>query len=73
MIIVRLVALVLGLAVAASTSFAQVSRILPALSVARAKAIHEFTAAAGKYIDHVWGDWEIDVYRACTARHGQPE
>jgi hypothetical protein len=54
MITVRLVALCLGLAVAASTSFAQVSKPLPAPSVARAKAIHECTAAAGKYIDHVW-------------------
>src|SRR5215467_16314665 len=63
MIIARSVALVLGLAVAASNSFAQVRKPLPAPSVARTKAIRDCTAAAGKYIDHVWGDWEINVYR----------
>jgi hypothetical protein len=73
MITVRLVALALGLAVAASTSFAQGSKPLPAPSDARAEAIHDCTIAAGRFIDHVWGDWEIYVYRACMARHGQPE
>jgi len=73
MITVRLVALALGLAVAASTSFAQVRKPLPAPGVARAKAIRDCNAAAGKYIDHVWGDREINVYRACMARYGQPE
>src|SRR5262249_36573351 len=73
MITARSVALVLGLAVAASNSFAQVRNPLPAPSVARTKAIRDCTAATGKYIDHVWGDWEINVYRACMARHGQPE
>jgi len=94
MITVRLVALALGLAVAASTSFAQVpapstslgqgSMPLPApptglsrgsmpVSDARAEAIRDCTIAAGRYIDHVWGDWELYVYRACMARHGQPE
>jgi len=77
---VRVVALALGLAVAASTSFAQVPApptgpgqgSIPA-SDARAEAIRECNAAAGKYIDHVWGNWEINVYRACMAQHGQPE
>jgi len=73
MITVRFVALAVGLAVAASTSFAQSKKPVPVTSAARAKAIRDCTAAAGKYIDHVWGDWEIDVYRACMARRGQPE
>ena len=77
MITVRLVALALGLAVAASTSFAQAPTGLNQgsmpVSGARAEAIGECTKAAGKYIDHVWGDWEINVYRACMAQHGQPE
>jgi hypothetical protein len=86
MITLRLVALALGLAVAASTSFAQVRTPLPAPSAApqgskplpepsdaRAQAIHDCNIEAGRFIDHVWGDWEIYVYRACMARHGQPE
>jgi hypothetical protein len=73
MITVRLVALALGLAVAASTSFAQVSKPLPAPSATRARAIHDCTVAAAKYINHVWGDWEINVYRACMTRYSQPE
>jgi hypothetical protein len=68
-ITVRLVALALGLALA-STSFAQGSK---PLSAARAKAIHDCAIAAGKYVDHLWGDFEIYVYRACMARHGQSE
>jgi len=87
MIIVRLVVLALGLAVAASTSFAQGSMPLPAPSTslgqgsvplpapsdARAEAIRDCTKTAGRFINHVWGDWEIYVYRACMARNGQPE
>jgi hypothetical protein len=85
MITVRFVALALGFAVAASSSFAQGRKPLPAPSDvaqgskplpepsdARAQAIHDCTIEAGRFIDHVWGDWEIYVYRA-MARHGQPE
>jgi hypothetical protein len=43
------------------------------LSSARAAAIHECSVAAGKYIEHTWADFEIQVYRSCMARHGQPE
>jgi hypothetical protein len=29
--------------------------------------------AASRYIEHTWGDFEIQVYRSCMAQHGQPE
>jgi hypothetical protein len=45
----------------------------PGMSAARAQAIHECTAKAGKYVEHTWGDNEIYIYRACMADHGQPE
>ena len=43
------------------------------VSDARAEAILDCTKAAGRFINHVWGDWEINVYRACMAQRGQPE
>jgi hypothetical protein len=71
MIIVKFAALVLGLAVAATAcpGFAQNNRI----SSTRAKAIQECSAEAGKYPEHTWGVWEIDIYRACMAQRGQQE
>jgi hypothetical protein len=68
----QLTGIALGLAVAATVvtpSFAQRG----AAGAARAKALRECSVAADRFIQHVWGDWEIDVYRACMARHGQPE
>jgi hypothetical protein len=43
------------------------------ISAARAAAIHECSVAASKYIEHSWGDFEIQVYRSCMAQRGQPE
>jgi hypothetical protein len=39
----------------------------------RAAAIHECSVRAGKFTQHVWGDTELYVYRACMAEHGQKE
>jgi hypothetical protein len=66
---VKLGTLALGLAVAAATSpsFAQSNR------TSRAQAIQDCSAEAGKYSQHLWGLWEVQVYRACMARHGQKE
>ena len=68
----RLVALALGLAVSALTtpSFAQRSE---EMSGARAQALRTCTGEAGKLIQHVWGDHQIDKYRACMMQHGQGE
>src|SRR5262249_41056339 len=81
MITVRLVALALGLAVAASTSFAQVpappptglsQRSMP-VSDGRAEAIADCTKAAAKYVEHVWANWNTQTYRSCMARRDQQE
>jgi hypothetical protein len=43
------------------------------MSAARAGAIHECATAAAKYLDYVWGNTEMFVYRACMRRHVQSE
>jgi hypothetical protein len=68
-----LAALALGLALSAlaTPSFAQRSE--DGMSAARAAAIRECNAQAGKYKQYTWGDTEEDTYRACMAEHGQQE
>jgi hypothetical protein len=67
-----LTALVVGLAVSAlaTPSFAQRSE---GMSSSRAQALKDCNTQAAKYKQYVWGDYEIDVYRACMAQHGQQE
>ena len=64
----------LGVALAASAlatpSFAQRSE---GMSSSRASSIHDCNAQAGKFKQYVWGDYEIDKYRACMAQHHQEE
>jgi hypothetical protein len=69
--VVKLAWFALGLVVAATAfpSFAQSDRT----STARAQAIQDCSAEAGKYSQHLWGLWEVQVYRACMGRHGQKE
>jgi hypothetical protein len=69
----RLAALALGLVVTASASqgFAQERGIV--VSAARAAAIQECNARSSKYLEYVWGDTEIQVYRECMAEHHQIE
>jgi hypothetical protein len=43
------------------------------ISAGRAAAIHECSVLASRYTQHDWGNTEIYQYRACMARHGQPE
>jgi hypothetical protein len=64
MLIMKPAALAVGLAIAAATSpsFAQEN-------TAREQAIQN--CAAGTYV--TWNDWEIQTYRSCMARQGQPE
>ena len=40
---------------------------------ARAQALRECSRLEQRYSEPSWGHQEIDVYRACMARHGQPE
>jgi hypothetical protein len=62
-----LAVLALGLAVStvATPSFA--------MSGARSTALHQCTRRAGKLKQYVWGDHQIDKYRACMTKHGQRE
>jgi hypothetical protein len=68
-----LAALALGLVLTASASqgFAQERGIH--VSAARAAAIQECNARSSKYLEYVWGDTEIQVYRECMAEHHQME
>jgi len=43
------------------------------MSSARAAAIHDCTSKAGKFKQYVWGDYQIDKYRACMTKHHQEE
>jgi hypothetical protein len=67
-----LAVLALGLAVCmvATPSFGQRSE---GMSGARAQALRTCTREAGKLIQHVWGDHQIDKYRACMMQHHQEE
>jgi hypothetical protein len=63
-------AVTLAASALATPSFAQRSE---GMSSARAAAIHECEARVAKFKQYVWGDYEIDKYRACMAKHGQEE
>jgi hypothetical protein len=63
-------AVALAASALATPSFAQRSE---GMSGNRAAAIHDCTGKAGKYKQYVWGDYQIDMYRACMAQHGQEE
>ena len=67
-----LTALAVGIAVSAlaTPSFAQRSE---GMSSGRAAAIRDYNVQAGKYKQYLWGDYEIDAYRACMAHRGQQE
>ena len=64
----------LAVALAASTlatpSFAQRSE---GMSSSRVAAIRDCTTKAGKFKQYVWGDYQIDKYRACMTKHHQEE
>ena len=67
-----LTAFAVGLAASAlaTPSFAQRSE---GMSSSRAQALKNCNTQAGKYKQYVWGDYEIDAYRACMAQRGQQE
>jgi hypothetical protein len=39
----------------------------------RAAAIRACNGAASTYKQYLWGDFEIDVYRACMTQRGRQE
>ena len=65
--------LALALAVVATSSPGVAQANTTRASAARERAIRECSIAAAKYAEHLWGDWDIQTYRSCMARHGQPE
>jgi hypothetical protein len=44
-----------------------------AISATRASAIHDCATSAAKYLDYVWGNTEMFIYRACMAGRAQRE
>jgi len=63
-------AVTLAASALATPSFAQRSE---GMSSGRTSAIHDCDARVAKFKQYVWGDYEIDKYRACMAKHGQEE
>jgi hypothetical protein len=43
------------------------------IGTGRAAAIRECNRGATTYRQYLWGDFEIDVYRACMTQRGQQE
>lgn len=43
------------------------------MNSARAAAIRECNALASPYTLYTWGNWQLYLYRACMAKHGQIE
>ncbi|MGB9383674.1 MAG: hypothetical protein WCB50_02625 [Pseudolabrys sp.] len=70
---IGLAALALGLVLSASASQGSAEERGIYVSAARAAAIQECNARASKYLEYVWGDVEIQVYRECMAEHHQQE
>jgi len=66
-------ALVAGLAIFALVTPSIAQRAEDQMSGARAQALHQCNAQAGKLTQYTWGDHQIDNYRACMAQHGQQE
>jgi hypothetical protein len=64
-------AVTLAASALATPSFAQRSE--DGMTAARVAAIHDCDARVAKFKQYVWGDYEIDKYRACMAKHGQEE
>jgi hypothetical protein len=56
---------VVVLAIAATTA--------PSFARTREQAVQDCSAAAGKYINHVWGNAEGATYRSCMAQQGYQE
>jgi hypothetical protein len=69
----RVTMLALALVIIASTAPALAQPNGDRTNAGRAAAIRECNRAATKYPEYLWGDFEINVYRSCTAQRGQQE
>jgi hypothetical protein len=69
----RVAVLALGLITIASTAPAFAQTNGDRMSAGQAAAIRECNRAAAKHPESLWGDFEIDVYRACMTQRGQQE
>jgi hypothetical protein len=69
----RVAVLALGLLTIASSAPALAQPNGDRVSVGRAAAIRECNREAATYRQYLWGDSEIDVYRACMTQRGQQE
>jgi hypothetical protein len=65
--------LAVGLTTIASTTLAFAQTQGERMSAARAAVIRECNRAVTKYPNYLWCEFEILVYRACMAQHGQKE
>ena len=65
--------IVLGLAVAAAASPSLAQRGENGMSDARAKALRECNAEAGKMTQSTSASIQLDMYRACMSQHGQQQ
>jgi hypothetical protein len=72
-IVKRVAMLALGLITIASSAPAFAQTNADRMSAARAAAIRECNRQASKYPDYLWGDFEINVYRACMTERDQQE
>ena len=64
--VIKVVSIALvGLAIAATTA--------PSFARTREQAVHDCSAAAGKYINHLWGNAQGATYRSCMAQQGYQE
>jgi hypothetical protein len=72
-IVKRVAMLALGLITIASAASAFAQTNADRMSAARAAAIRECNRQASKYPDYLWGDFEINVYRACMTERDQQE
>ena len=65
------IGLVSVLCTIATPSGAQQSVV--AINPARADAIHTCATSAARFLDYVWGNMEMHIYRTCMAGRGQRE
>jgi hypothetical protein len=70
-LLITALAVTLAASALATPSFAQRSE--EGMSSSRAQALKNCNTEAGKYKQYVWGDYEINAYRACMAQRGQQE
>jgi hypothetical protein len=69
----RIAILALGFSTIASSAPALAQPNGDRIGADRAAAIRECNRAATTYRQYLWGDFEIDVYRACMTQRGQQE